>query len=140
MEHELIYTSLATREMNEKDLTELLEQSREKNARLNITGLLVYGNREFVQLLEGKKSDIFSLYETIVKDDRHQQVKLLWDGEIEKKSFTDWSMEFLNIKDIDYSKLKGYSGFLQDGVSSLHLTDNKTTGRRLLTGLRDEFL
>jgi len=37
----------------------LLAQSREKNASLGITGLLVYGKREFIQLLEGNKKDIF---------------------------------------------------------------------------------
>ena len=140
MEHELIYTSCATREMSGSDLSELLVRSREKNARLNITGLLIYGNREFAQLLEGDKNDIFHLYNTIVEDDRHQQVHLLWDGEIKKRSFTDWSMAFLNIKDIDLTNLEAYSHFLQDGMSSLHLTGDKSLGRRLLLGMRDEFL
>lgn len=140
MEHELIYTSLATRNMSEADLTSLLVQSRDKNLRLNITGLLVYGKREFVQLLEGKKEAIFDLYNTIVKDDRHQQVELLWHGDIKKRSFLDWSMAFLNIANIDTEKLAAYSHFLQDGVSSLRLTENKSIGRRLLIGMRDEFL
>ena len=140
MEHELIYTSSAAREMNEKDLSELLEQSREKNARLNITGLLLYGKREFAQILEGDKNEIFSLYDTIVKDDRHHHVELFWESEIKGKSFTDWSMAFLNINDIDKNKLKAYSEFLQDGMSSLHLTGNKSKGRQLMIGMRDSFL
>jgi len=140
MLHELIYTSFATREMDENDLTDLLEQSREKNARLNITGLLVSYKREFIQLLEGEKSDIFSLYDTICKDERNQQNQLLWDGEIKERSFTDWSMAFLNIKDIDQTKLKAYSTFLKEGVPSLNLTGNKSMGRRLLMDMKDEFL
>jgi len=140
MDHELIYTSCATREMDEINLVELLIQSREKNARLEITGLLVYGNREFIQLLEGNKTEIFSLYDTIVKDSRHQQVNLLWDSTIKKRSFTDWSMAFLNIRHIDRDKLKAYSHFLQNGVSSLHLTGSKSTGRQLLIGMRNDFL
>jgi len=140
MNHELIYTSCATHEMDETNLTELLQQSREKNIRLNITGLLVYGNREFIQLLEGHKTEIFSLYDTIVKDDRHQQVELLWDSEIENRSFMDWSMAFLNVNTVDKIKLKAYSTFLQEGVSSLHLTGNKSIGRRLLIGMRNDFI
>jgi hypothetical protein len=140
MKHELLYTSLAVREMNTDDLTGLLAQSREKNARLKITGLLIYSKREFMQLLEGNKEDIFELYNTIVKDERHQQVKLLWDGEIEDRSFKDWSMAFLNIDDIEQDKLDGYSRFLQQGLASLHLTGNQSIGRRLLIDLRDEFL
>lgn len=140
MLHELIYTSFATIEMDENDLANLLERSREKNVRLNISGLLVSYKREFIQLLEGEKSDIFSLYETICKDERNQQNQLLWDGEIEERSFTDWSMAFLNVKDIDKSKLKAYSTFLQEGVPSLHFTGNKSMGRRLLMDMKDEFL
>jgi hypothetical protein len=140
MKHELLYTSLAVRKIDANDLSLLLAQSREKNASLGITGLLVYGKREFIQLLEGNKKDIFDLYDTIVKDERHQQVKLLWDGEIEDRSFRDWSMAFLNIEDIDQDKLAGYSHFLQQGIPSLHLTGSKSTGRRLLIDLRDEFL
>ena len=126
--------------MDINDLTALLTQSREKNARLKITGLLIYGKREFLQLLEGNKEDIFDLYNTIVKDKRHQQVNLLWDGAIDDRSFKDWSMAFLNIDDINLEKLKGYSSFLQQGLASLHLTGNKSIGRRLLIDLRDEFL
>jgi hypothetical protein len=140
MLHELIYTSFATIEMDENELADLLELSREKNVRLNISGLLVSYKREFIQLLEGERSDIFSLYETICKDERNQQNQLLWDGKIEERSFTDWSMAFLNVKDIDKSKLKAYSTFLQEGVPSLHFTGNKSMGRRLLMDMKDEFL
>jgi len=140
MKHELIYTSRATHEMNENELTELLVQSREKNGRLKITGLLVYGNQEFIQLLEGNKDDVFNLYSTIVKDARHTDVKLIWDAEIEKRNFTDWSMAFLNINSVDLTELKTYSRFLQDGVSSLHCTGNKSIGKQLLVGMRDNFL
>ncbi len=140
MEHELIYTSLARREMNDQDLTELLIQSRDKNRRLNITGILVYHNREFMQLLEGTHQAIFDLYETIIKDERHKRVLLHWDGEIDKRNFTEWSMAFLNTKNIDTTSLGAYSHFLQDGVSALHLKGDKSMGRRLLLNIRDDFL
>ena len=56
---QLIYVSLATRPMTPGDLVELLTQSRDKNARLGITGLLVYHNREFMQLLEGERAPLW---------------------------------------------------------------------------------
>lgn len=140
MEHELVYTSCATREMNKKDLTELLEVSRDKNARLNITGLLVYHNREFIQLLEGAKKDIFDLYDTICEDERNTQNQLLWDGEIKQRSFTDWAMAFVDTRDIDTSELEAYSPFLKEGITSLNLTGSKSMGRRMLLAMRDKFL
>lgn len=140
MEHELIYTSRARQVMRDEDLTALLKQSCEKNVRLGITGLLLYFKGEFVQLLEGEKSAIFSLYETILLDDRHQQVHLVWDDEIESRGFSNWSMAFININAIEPDALQAYSAYLQDGVAVLHRTDYATIGKRLIMGIRDDFL
>ena len=76
MLHELVYVSEATRDMSIADLTSLLDLSREKNTRLSITGLLVYYDQKFMQLLEGERTDIFSLYETIYMDERNKQIAL----------------------------------------------------------------
>jgi len=40
--------------MSQDDLEEILRTSRENNARLGITGMLLYGNNTFVQILEGE--------------------------------------------------------------------------------------
>lgn len=98
--HELIYVSAATREMSPEDLISLLDQSREKNARLSITGLLVYHKKEFMQLLEGDKAEIFTLYETICRDDRNHHNHLMWDGSIKQRSFSDWAMAFIAPADL----------------------------------------
>ena len=138
--HELIYVSAATREMSLSDLTELLDQSREKNSRLHITGLLVYHRREFMQLLEGQKEDIFSLYETICGDDRNQQNRLMWDGPVAQRSFEDWSMAFLIPGELSLEGKPAYSSFLQHGLSQQVLGSSKTVGKTFLMTLRDDFL
>jgi hypothetical protein len=43
--YELIYCSMATGEMLEADILDLLKVARDKNARLEVTGLLVYQKR-----------------------------------------------------------------------------------------------
>ena len=140
MQHELIYTSRACNKMSPKDLEALLIQSREKNLKINITGLLVYGNQEFVQLLEGSKDDIFDLYHTILNDERHTNVVLRWNGIVEQRSFKDWSMAFLNINELDYENMEAYSHYLQDGISSLNLTGSESLGKKLLLWMRNDFL
>ena len=47
--------------MLEADILDLLKMSRDNNARLDVTGLLVYQKRtnEFLQILEGEKEVIF---------------------------------------------------------------------------------
>lgn len=138
--HELIYISAATREMTHTDLTSLLEQSREKNARLGITGLLVYYRRDFMQLLEGGKDDIFALYETICRDERNQQNHLLWEGPVEQRSFEDWSMAFLTPATLPLSGKPAYSDFLETGLSQKALSTPRTVGKTFLVSLRNDFL
>jgi len=138
--HELIYVSLATREMSPEDLIELLQQSREKNARLNVTGLLVYHRREFMQLLEGSKADIFSLYDTICRDDRNQQNRLLWDGPMTQRAFADWSMAFIAPDKLDLERMPAYSTFLETGFIAQVSGAPKSLAKSFLISLRDDFL
>ena len=138
--HELIYVSLATREMSISDLTNLLDQSRHKNTRLNITGLLVYCKREFMQLLEGNKDDIFSLYDTICKDGRNTQNHLMWTGPIQQRSFADWSMAFLLPGELSLEGKPAYSSFLQHGLNAQAMSTPKTMGKSFLISLREDFL
>ena len=138
--YELIYVSEATREMSQMDLTSLLDQSREKNAKLNVTGMLVYHKQEFMQLLEGSKEDVLSLYETICRDDRNQKNHLMWDGPIEQRAFEDWAMAFLSPGKLSLEGKPAYSNFLQHGLSQQALSSPKTMGKSFLMILRDDFL
>jgi hypothetical protein len=117
--HELFYCSMATREMLDTDILDILRVSREKNARLKVTGLLVYQKRtkEFMQILEGEKQVIFELLDTIRKDKRHDGLHLVYDGKIPERSFKDWSMGFTDLESVDKSKLEGVSEFLEKGYT-----------------------
>jgi len=126
--------------MSIADLTNLLDQSRTKNKRLNITGLLVYHKREFMQLLEGNKDDIFSLYDTICKDGRNMQNHLIWEGSIQQRSFADWSMAFLLPGDLSLEGKPAYSSFLEHGLNAQAMSTPETTGKSFLVFLRDDFL
>jgi hypothetical protein len=117
--HELFYCSMATREMLDADILDMLTVAREKNARLKVTGLLVYQKRtrEFMQILEGEKQVVFELLDTIKADERHQSLHLIYDGEIPERNFKDWSMGFADLESVDKSKLEGVSEFLEKGYT-----------------------
>jgi Sensors of blue-light using FAD len=139
--HELIYVSLAESEMSTAELSALLEKAREKNTRLGITGLLVYRRREFTQILEGDKADIFALYSKICSDNRNRGHYLMWDGPIQQRSFSDWSMAFLTPSDASLEGKPAYSGNLKIGPSQRVQSLPKTMGIRMfLLSLRDDFL
>jgi hypothetical protein len=135
MLYELLYTSLAKWEMSSNELIELLEKSREKNKLLNITGLLVYHNREFVQIIEGEKETVLELYDIITKDERHTSVRTFWENSISKRGFSKWAMGFIKVENLELSTLNGYPQFLKEGFSSGEITSIQTKGKKLILSL-----
>ena len=105
----LIYVSSASFPMSSDDLLFLLEQSREKNRRLGITGMLVYKDGCFIQMLEGDKQVVSELFETIKKDRRHKDVTKVITGDIQQRNFENWSMGFSNMDKVgDFPTLNEY--------------------------------
>ncbi|WP_372656401.1 BLUF domain-containing protein [Hydrogenophaga sp.] len=135
--HELIYVSLAVREMDTSDLSALLDESRAFNEAHDITGMLIYHRQEFMQLLEGDEAEILALYEKIRKDARHHEVIKYWDGPIKARSFAAWSMAFVAPEASELRKRPGYEALLEQGLAA-SLGDS--TGRRLLVMVRKDFL
>jgi len=88
----LVYASAGVTEWSALEVEAMLLGFREKNASLNITGLLLYKDGSFLQALEGEESVVRKLYDTIASDPRHQQVTLMLEIPIEERSFPDWSM------------------------------------------------
>jgi hypothetical protein len=109
--HHLIYTSHAIRPFSDHELLELLKQSRTFNKSKGITGMLLYLQGKFIQVLEGQKNDILELYDRIKADPRHHRVSLIVKGTSPGRIFKGWSMGFrrlsyddaeaLGFKDID---------------------------------------
>ncbi|MEQ8804372.1 MAG: BLUF domain-containing protein [Rhodospirillales bacterium] len=95
--HALIYRSQETAPLSSDDLKVLLESSRRKNERLSITGILIYGGGVFAQYLEGSKSNIDSLFASITKDNRHQDVWMMAAGPITDRAFPEWSMSYRDV-------------------------------------------
>jgi hypothetical protein len=140
MYYELLYTSEASWEMNQQELLELLVQARKKNQQLDVTGILLYHQKEFMQLIEGKKEDILQLWKTIRKDKRHFFAKVIYQGPVSERGFSEWSMAFQNIEGLDLSKLNGYSDFLMKGFTSEFVSERPSTARNLLTIIKNNFL
>ena len=106
---QLIYTSLATVAFAPDDLRELLERSRANNERLGVTGMLVYADGNFLQVLEGQDDVLSGLLEKIEADPRHRDILTIWRGNVDEPSFGDWRMGFF---DGSGGKLKLLPGFI----------------------------
>jgi Sensors of blue-light using FAD len=90
-------------------LESILAQSRAKNPRLGITGLLCFRNDVFVQVLEGGRESVCDLYHSIVRDERHGNIRLLVYEEIAERRFSNWTMGKISGDSINPALLLKYS-------------------------------
>jgi len=90
----LIYASQAVGSPDEAGLVELLAVSRDRNASADVTGMLVYAERSFMQMIEGPADAITDTYGRIVNDDRHEAVRLLLHDDVDQRLFPAWTMGF----------------------------------------------
>lgn len=132
----LVYVSYATQEMSGEELKDLLEVCRRNNKPLNVTGMLLYRDGYFIQALEGEEDTVMDLYETIVKDPRHDRVLTVYKGEIVNRAFTDWSMGFRNLEDVDFSEYPEYTDFSQ--FSPEYFSNNPSRAKSLLKTFKDQ--
>lgn len=131
--HHIIYLSWATVPFTNKQLRELLILARRRNAELGITGLLLYGNECFVQLLEGEKDAVQALYAHIRRDVRHGNIITFVDKAIAQRLFTDWAMAFQSASSQQLDAVAGYLGAPQVAVDTAGLPG---TDQRLFDLLR----
>ena len=112
--HQIIYMSAATEPFSDDALAELLDVARTRNAEKNISGMLLYHEGSFIQVLEGPERAVTQTYQIVSKDPRHSDVQVLFQGEIEERSFGEWSMGYVparNIRDVP----EGFHPFLVSG-------------------------
>ena len=88
----LIYISRASHPLREEELLDILNKSRQYNKKHQITGMLLYLNDKFIQVLEGNYSDVQNVFEKIKADQRHHKVTLVLEGNTEHRIFKNWSM------------------------------------------------
>ncbi|WP_236686088.1 BLUF domain-containing protein [Corynebacterium testudinoris] len=90
----LVYTSIAAGHPGNEEMEEILTAARSHNADADITGFLLYRDFRFVQFLEGSPEAIGSLMESIARDPRHTDVRVIIDEPGAARSFPNWSMGF----------------------------------------------
>lgn len=113
----LIYTSMASSNFDDADLPELLHLSRENNGSADVTGMLLYTDGSFFQVLEGDEPSLLKLFDTISADRRHEKVAKIIHEPIARRAFADWSMGFAAIDMAEFDELDGVNDFFQQGRS-----------------------
>lgn len=131
----LSYTSIASHLMSHEELINLLSQARANNSQRNITGMLLYMEGCFFQVLEGERDVLDALYLKIAKDKRHHHVMKLIEEPIEDRGFSDWRMGYQHVTREELAHITGLTDFLDQehpGFEGMHSERAKT----LITAFR----
>lgn len=100
----LLYTSRSVSSFTESELEELAIRSAERNEKLGITGVLLYGGGRFLQLLEGASEAVNPLYdEKIAHDSRHTDCRVLVREACETRLLPSWAMGRIYLQEADGS-------------------------------------
>jgi hypothetical protein len=106
----LIYTSRTSSYFGPEDIEDILEKARVNNRKNNVTGLLCFNNKFFLQCLEGSRESVNSTYHHILNDKRHSDIIMLNYSEIAEREFEQWSMGYMPQSSLTDSINLKYSG------------------------------
>ena len=125
-----VYTSRSSEPWDSEALVSLLSLSRRRNAETGVTGLLLYRDEAFMQVLEGEEEAVRALYRRIAADPRHHDVTSIWVAESPRRRFADWSMGFRDLGERGVD-LDGYHDLLAQPVDLGRLARRDVVARLL---------
>jgi len=134
----LLYASRAAGTIDVATIGAILQQSRHYNPSSGITGVLCHSERFYLQLIEGGRQQVNSLYAHILADTRHSGVTLLHYEEISERRYAGWTMGQTNLDKLNpgtllrYSMLPEFDPFALSGDSSRSLVDELMAGAAVL--------
>ena len=131
MIYQLVYVSKARVALDTEALDEILSSARENNGKNDITGMLLFHEGSFIQVLEGEKDKVLALYEKISADPRHENTNVVLRTEVEERAFSQWSMGYMRTASIS-DVPEGFHFFLQSGYRRQKEADSEAARKALL--------
>ena len=130
----LIYNSAATHAFTDAELESLLQKARNNNAARDITGMLLYLDGCFFQVLEGPQDKVDALVETIRQDQGHARMSVIIREPIAHRAFSEWTMGFTRLSLDDARSIDGLNDFFGSG----HVLTELDAGRakKILTAFK----
>lgn len=92
----ILYVSSSTLrpDVAEDEVRAIVAASRVNNARLGLTGALLFTGEYFAQVLEGPAPEVDRLMEKIGRDTRHGAITIVAREPISARRFSKWSMAY----------------------------------------------
>ncbi|WP_246128494.1 BLUF domain-containing protein [Pleionea sediminis] len=120
----LLYISKTNGGFNSDGIESILASARKNNEKMDVTGMLCFSHKYFMQCLEGDRDNVNKIYHQIANDERHSDIVILQYSEIFTRDFSEWSMGYvpdtsitkeLNLK---YSNTAEFQPYLMAGESA----------------------
>ena len=105
----VVYVSEKTN-VSDTTLKNIIASSKKNNPEQDVTGCLLSGSNSFLQLLEGPKQTVDTLYLKISADSRHKNILKLNDEVIGDRLFSFWSMKLAPFYNLEWSDTALESG------------------------------
>ena len=123
---QLIYVSNRKPACTQEEIDKILLSCEKNNPPLKITGVLLYSDTKFIQLVEGDAKVIVALYDKIKTDTRHSNPIMISYGPIKEKSFPSWHMGTKNIANDEVN--------FRTNITA----DDKATFNKILSGKEED--
>lgn len=126
----LMYASHLAAQAPDDVIHSIMCQSHANNPRLGITGVLCHSDQAFMQVIEGGRERVNTLYAKIMQDSRHIDVMLLHYEEITERKYAGWTMGHANLSKVNpsillrFSELPGLDPHSMSGPNSIALIDD----------------
>ncbi|HWV11753.1 MAG TPA: BLUF domain-containing protein, partial [Sphingobium sp.] len=75
--YQIMYISSATGDVSFTQCVTIAQAAAQKNSSEDVTGLLLYNGKRFLQVLEGPRDNVERIYERISRDGRHRALVML---------------------------------------------------------------
>lgn len=107
--HRLVYMSTAVGVLRADELDRIYLRAKAANKAFGLTGLMLFYEGSFLQLLEGPSAAITSLMQKVRRDRRHTGLITLESGPIELRSFPDSPMHYVSARNLTPGEKQAFS-------------------------------
>jgi hypothetical protein len=130
--YSLTYVSSARVSFSKDDLRGLLQKSRANNERAGVSGMLLFKDGNFMQVLEGDESAVRATHQIIQRDPRHGGLITLLQKPVATRAFGSWSMAFRDLDSPASRATPGYDDFLNTPLTDARFVREPSASQRLL--------
>lgn len=93
---QVIYRSQAHQAQDQHEILDILRKSQINNQRKQISGLLVFRDGQYLQLLEGPTAAVDALFAVISQDPRHHDIQVIDQRLVESLLMPTWAMGYFS--------------------------------------------